>query len=302
MRAHDPATSPYQHPPCNACGLVDSDPHCVKNGLGLVRCRQCQLVFVAKRPDDSAILRIYDSSYFRNPASRSVGYTDYLGDEANIRRTARRRARILEQWMRPGRLIDFGCATGFFINEMSRRGWQVEGVDVSDFATSYARLRFGHPIHTGSIESAPLPDNAFDLATLYDVIEHVPDPRACLRTVARTLKPGGVVQLSTPDIDSLPARIAGQRWIGYKLSAEHLYYFSATTLSDMLRKVGFEILDIRYIGKHVSTSLFLDRLAMYFPHFVQPLQAIERWFSLSRRSLYVNPFDIVCITARRSGS
>ncbi|GAB1421345.1 hypothetical protein MASR2M15_15050 [Anaerolineales bacterium] len=132
------------------------------------------------------------------------------------------------------------------------------------------------------------------------MIEHVPHPRAYIAEVARLLKTGGVVEIMTPDVGSLPARLTGKRWIGYKLSDEHVYYFDIKTLSRMLQEEGFEVLHVRHIGKYVTLSLFLDRMGFYLPFVAKPLSWLEKRFGISRWSLYVNPFDIMAITARKT--
>ena len=284
---------------CNLCGSSQSEPFCPANGLGLVRCAGCGLVYVGLRPDPDELYTLYDETYFRNDESGVVGYSDYIKDEPNIRRTARRRLAFLERFLAPGRLLDVGCAVGFFLDEARRRGWQVEGLDVSSFAVEYTRQRFGLTAHLGSFTEAELPAGAFDLVTMWDVIEHVPDPKAYVRRAAELLRAGGVIVLATPDVDSIPARLAGRRWVGFKLSEEHIYYFSIKTLARMLDEAGFDVVNVRHVGKYVTLRLFLDRLGMYFPRLAGLLAVFERAFNLSERAAYVNPFDIVAITARK---
>jgi len=288
-----------RHVPCNLCGSADRRPFCPENGLGLVQCQSCGLVYVSPRPDPAELYALYGETYFHNSESGVVGYSDYIADEANIRRTARRRLRHLERFIRPGRMIDVGCAAGFFIDEARGRGWQVEGLDVSSFAVEYTCQRFGLTAHLGSFTEAELPAGAFDLVTMWDVIEHVPDPKAYVRRAAELLRAGGVIVLATPDVDSIPARLAGRRWVGFKLSEEHIYYFSIKTLARMLDEAGFDVVNVRHVGKYVTLRLFVDRLGMYFPRLAGLLAFFERTFSLSERAAYVNPFDIVAITARK---
>ncbi len=285
--------------PCNQCGGQTLRPYCPENGLGLVRCADCGLIFVGRRPVADDLYALYDASYFQNAESGRVGYTDYLRDEPNIRKTFARRLRYLHRFIQPGRLLDVGCAAGFFLDEARRLGWEVHGLDVSAFAVQYARDRFGYDVRRGSLLDQQDAPGSFDLISLWDVIEHVPDPKAYIRHSAQLLRAGGVITLATPDVDSLPARLTGRRWVGYKLSEEHVYYFSVRTLSRMLTEAGFEIVDVRYVGKYVTLRLFIDRLGMYVPPLANALALAERTLHLSEWSLYVNPLDIMAITARR---
>jgi SAM-dependent methyltransferase len=175
----------------------------------------------------------------------------------------------------------------------------VQGLDVSHFAVGYVSERFGYDVRQGSLLELDYPSNCYDLITMWDVIEHVPDPKAYMEKIADLLKPGGVFALATPDVDSLPARLTGKRWVGYKLSEEHVYYFSLRTLKRMLNDAGLDVIDSYHVGKYVTVSLFLNRLSMYSPLLARIGGWAERRFHLSERSIYVNPFDIIAVTARK---
>lgn len=288
-----------RHVPCNLCGSQVRQPYCPENGLGLVQCGNCGFVYVSPRPDAEELYALYGETYFHNNESGVVGYSNYIKDEPNIRRTSQRRLKHLEQFIQPGKLLDVGCATGFFIDEASKRGWQVEGLDVSSFSVRYAQVHFGLTTYHGSLTSLDFEAGAYDAVTMWDVIEHVPDPAAYVRRAAELLRSGGVISLATPDIDSLPARLAGRRWVGYKLSEEHVYYFSVQSLTRMLNDAGFDVVNVRHIGKYVPLSLFRDRLGMYFPWLAKALQVGEKALGLSEWAVYINPFDIVQVTARK---
>jgi 2-polyprenyl-3-methyl-5-hydroxy-6-metoxy-1,4-benzoquinol methylase len=292
--AHDVARKPVA---CNVCGSSEQQPFCPENGLSLVQCTDCGLVYVSPRPDSNELYALYGETYFHNGESGVVGYTNYLKDEANIRKTFAGRLQRLERFVKPGRLLDVGCAAGFFLDEAHKRGWQVEGMDVSSFAVEYARNRFGYDVEHGSLTDLEYPAGAYDVVSLWDVIEHVPDPMAYVRKAASLLRPGGVLALATPDVGSLPARMTGPRWVGYKLSEEHVYYFSTRMLTRMLNEAGMEVVYTRHVGKYVTLRLFLDRLGMYSPLLSKSLELAERAFKLSEWSLYVNPFDIVAVFA-----
>ncbi len=288
--------------PCSLCGSSAHKPFVRAALSSLVRCCDCGLVFVSPRPGPDFITTLYGETYFRNNHSGELGYTNYIADEENIRRTARRRLRQLKRHVGPGRLLDVGCATGFFLDEAQQAGWTATGLDLSNFAVQYARQQLGLDVHQGTLDSVDLPSESFDLLTMWDVIEHVPDPLVCIQKASRLLREGGVLTLATPDVESVPARLAGPRWVGYKLSGEHITFFSARTLTKLLESCGFEVIQTGHIGKHVALQLLRDRLGMYFPPLATLLKAVEDLSGLSSLSLYVNPFDIVQVTARKRAS
>ena len=290
---------PRQHVPCNLCGSHERQPFCPENGRGLVQCQRCGLVYVSPRPDPNELYALYGETYFHNDDSGTVGYTNYIRDERNIRQTFAGRLARIERFVKPGKLLDVGCAMGFFLSEAAKRGWQVQGLDVSNFAVQYTKEHFGFDVQHGSFSDLEYPEGRYDLVTMWDVIEHVPDPASYVEKVARLLRPGGIFSLATPDIDSIPARLTGKRWVGYKLSEEHVYYFSAATLRRMLDQYGFDVVDVRHVGKYVTFRLFMDRLGIYSPVLARVGQLVERALKLSERSVYVNPFDIIAITARK---
>jgi 2-polyprenyl-3-methyl-5-hydroxy-6-metoxy-1,4-benzoquinol methylase len=285
---------------CNLCGNATNTPYCPENGRGLLQCNQCGLVYVGQRPSAQELYALYGETYFHNDQSGEVGYSNYIGDEANIRKTAHRRLKFVEQFIpQKGRLLDVGCAMGFVLDVAHERGWQVAGLDVSQFATEYVQKRFGHTAYNVGVTELDKPDGTYDMITMYDVIEHVPDPKANMQKIAQLLRKGGIYELATPDVGSVPAWLTGKQWIGYKMEDEHVYYFSVDTLTKMLNDAGFDVIHVRHVGKYVTMRLFLDRLGFYMPFISKPLQWLERQFKLSSWSFYVNPFDIVAITAKK---
>lgn len=145
-----------------------------------------------------------------------------------------------------GRLLDVGCAAGFFLAE-ARRYFDVRGVELSEYSSRFAREHLGLPVFTGSLAAAGFADASFDLITLWDVIEHVPDPFDVLRECRRLLRPSGHVVLTTGDIGSGYAMRSGPNW--HLLAPPwHLYYFSRRTMASMAVRAGLSIAGISAKG------------------------------------------------------
>jgi hypothetical protein len=142
----------------------------------------------------------------------------------------------------------------------------------------------------GTTETADLPDEFFDVVTLWDVIEHVGDPLEELRRVHNLLKSDGLVVVHTIDISSFFARLMGSRWPW--LMEMHLYYFSRRTLRQMLQKAGFSVLDIRPQGRYLRLGYLMNRVAALVPWLGRPLEWLVSRLGLRRVPVAVNLGDL----------
>lgn len=294
------ATTTREAPPCNLCGSTVRVRLRNRKLAHLKKCPACQLVSVRTFPEPQELETLYSEEYFKSPNSELSGYDDYERDRYCIQKTADRRLDVIEQHhLRRGRLLDVGCALGFFVEAAQRRGWDAEGIDISAHAVRYAVEKLGVKARAGLLETAGFEAESFDVLTMWDVVEHFTDPLGQLRYCHTLLREDGLIALSTPDVGSLVAKVTGARWMGYKLAQEHLYYFSRDTICAMLDKAGFDVLDTRQIGKDVALEFFARRLRMYAPPLATVTGAVIERLGLGRASVYVNPRDIVMVVARK---
>ncbi len=233
---------------CSAPVDVGRDLAWRKDGHDIVRCPSCGLVFRAELPDEQALSRIYDENYFRDrlDAVDRHGYADYVRDAPLHRASALRRLRLLNGRLpQRGRLLDVGCAAGFFVDEARRAGWEASGIDVSEAMVDWARTELRVPVVCTTFARAEVEPAPLDAITMWDYIEHSIEPRKDLAKAREHLRPGGIVALSTGDIGTLSARLAGRRW--HLLTPEHHNFFFATgTLRRLLRETGFDVLEARH--------------------------------------------------------
>ena len=289
------------NPECIVCHSKQTLPYPPKFVEGkLWRCQDCGLRFLYPQPSAAELAAIYDESYFRSPNSGHRGYSDYGADRSNIERSFQRRwDRLQPLCPSSGRLLDVGCAYGFFLNVAAEAGWDVQGMDISSHAVEFARRTHGDRVRQGAFLEAELPEGRFDLITMWDYLEHSLDPKADLAKAHRLLADGGVLALTTSDATSWPAKVMRHRWMGFKLE-EHLCFFSRSTMRRLLAEVGFQTKAIRYDGKFITLDIFLQRLGVYVPfvrHLVAPLLKRNMVPSLS---FYANPLDIIMVAAQKS--
>jgi SAM-dependent methyltransferase len=220
----------------------------------MVRCAGCGLHYVRPRLKWELILAGYE------------GGTDasFVSQAAFRERTFRKSLGKLERMARPPgrRVLDVGAAGGSFLAAARERGYEPLGCEPSTWMCAFAREHYGLELHPGTLFDMPLSPASLDLLTLWDVIEHTPDPKAVLRRAHELLKPDGVLAMSWPDYGSLAARLLGSRWPF--LLTVHLYYFTPRTMTALLRKTGFEpvgytpylqTLEMGYVGQRAAPYL-----------------------------------------------
>ncbi len=289
-----PAGRSLSHVPCNRCGREVTRG--VHNISRLVQCVNCGLIFVNPRPPFEELARQYEDAYFNCPEPTFGGYEDYEGDRADIQKTFRQRTALLLPWIRTDRprLLDIGCATGLFLEVASEVGWEVEGIDISAYALTRARSK-GFSVHRGTLTELALPAGAYDVVTMWDLIEHVPDPAGLLGECRRLLRPGGLLAISTPDAGSMLARVLRGNWLGFRSIDEHLYFFSRRTMTLMLNDAGFDVARFHAVGKYLTLPRLVERLRFYTRVGAFLLRAVDR--AVPRLSVYVNSFDTMCVLA-----
>jgi 2-polyprenyl-3-methyl-5-hydroxy-6-metoxy-1,4-benzoquinol methylase len=137
----------------------------------------------------------------------------------------------------PGRLLDVGCGPGEFLAEMSRRGWQVAGLDADPKAVERARARLGPAVACHGVEELPPSSGPYDVITLWHVLEHLERPRQALQLLAAQLAPGGRLLIAVPNLESIDARTYGPDWVAWD-APRHLQHFTWATLERLCREQG----------------------------------------------------------------
>jgi 2-polyprenyl-3-methyl-5-hydroxy-6-metoxy-1,4-benzoquinol methylase len=267
----------------------------------VVRCAQCAHVYVTPQPCAEHLAeQVYDANYWRSSAPCTRGYGDYLGDERLYMRTFARRAQVIERWFpHSGRVLDVGCAAGYFLRVLRARGWDVHGVEPSSAVARAAQASLGvERIHAGTLDSASFRPRSFDLVTLWDVLEHLPDPARALERATGWLRPGGRLVLETQDVASFAARALGRRWHHYK-QPEHLHHFSPRTITGLLEGHGLRVLEIGRTGagKYVNGSFLVERAARIAPVLSRAFATLA---PMLRDGIYVNLGDEMIVVAERA--
>jgi 2-polyprenyl-3-methyl-5-hydroxy-6-metoxy-1,4-benzoquinol methylase len=280
---------------CRLCASADLRPHFDVRGSHLDRCSSCGFVQVRDQPTAEALRELYGNGYFERGK--------YDDEFAQARETQRRLA-LLERAGVPegGRVLDAGCATGDFLSA-GQGSYEMWGLDVSAYATELARARnpsCAHRIFTGFVEDQDLEPGTFDAVALWDVVEHLWDPRLVLSRLVTLLRPGGSLLLSTPDIGAVVARLMQRRW-AFMTPPEHLGFFNRRSLDHVLGKdLGLEIVVSSASGKWANLGFLVYKLRRVFPDVV-PAKLVDRFgkSAAAALSVYVPTLDVRYVAARK---
>ncbi len=226
--------------------------------FGVVRCPQCELVFISPRLRPEALQQLYDDAgYFEggvygtaisrradSPDDGAPSHEGRLSPAMLLQRTwTAGRLGLVDRERggagAGGRLLEVGAGYGLFLAAARSAGWTTSGVELSRTGAKHAQDALGLDVFCGQLEDAPL-EPGFDVVCDWDTVEHVPDPLSFWRSVRSLVADDGVVLFSTPYVSSLPARLLGTRWWTLK-PTEHIWHFTPRTHTLLLARAGLAL-------------------------------------------------------------
>ena len=296
---------------CNLCGRDDADVRfpstltnpngemdvsafrCTSSGYGhhaqVVECRHCHYVYASPRWTTEEIITAYgdveDETYAEEREGRELTFTKHL--------------KHMEKFTDAGngrKLLDVGAYIGVFVEIAQRAGWDASGVEPSSWAVEIAKSRHV-PVIYGTLDSPQVQGQQFDAITMWDVIEHVDDPRAELRKAFDLLKPGGWIAVHTMDIDSLTAKLMGRRWPW--LMSMHIQYFSQTTLAQMITDVGYDVVWSGVQGRYLRMKYLVSRVGGLSPMLGKITDGVVRGLNLGGKAVPINFGDLFTVYAQK---
>ncbi|HEU5098739.1 MAG TPA: class I SAM-dependent methyltransferase [Roseiflexaceae bacterium] len=208
--------------------------------FGYLACAACGLIFCDPPPSEAELERYYAGAFNydwysqRRLQKRAQGYHRWL----RVGQMLERRAGG------PAHLLDIGCGAGWFLHAARRAGWQVAGIELSRDSVAFATARLGLDVTLGALESIAPPTSRYDAITLWHSLEHMRDPRQALAWIRAALKPGGVVLIAVPNVESRGLARRGAGWIWLQQPFVHLWHFSARALGLLLEQSALRVLSV----------------------------------------------------------
>lgn len=271
---------------CVLCGGPRSDDFIA----GLKKCAGCGLVFagIDVRADDTK--DIYKNDYFFGKC-----YVDYVREKKALQLNFRNRLRELLRYVdnpKARSVFEIGSAYGFFLDLARDKFESVSGIDITQEGCDYAKKKMGLDVACGDFLEYGLEKGKYDIFCLWDTIEHLTAPHLYIEKIGDCIRENGLISLTTGDIESLTAKISGDKWRIIH-PPEHLFYFSRRTATALLNKYGFEVLAVNYGGNYRNLDcLFLNAQD-------SPLYRRLKDSPVAGIPFYLNLYDIMHVIAKK---
>lgn len=267
----------YNVEKCPLCGSTNREVIFKRFGKDILQCLDCTLGYVHEFPVDTA--DVYSGEEYAG-----IAQSDYLDNvEYRKERFGRERIGLIRQFLpsdrKNPRLLDSGCGTGWFLEVAAENGFNIAGQEFGRDLANYTSQKLGIQVWSCSLPEIPI-DEKFDVITMFDVIEHVPDPFLVIRSIYERLSPGGIALFFTPNLDSLGFwKLKDQSSL--VMPAEHLYHFTRSSLETALTREGFNVvhyeskgMDIPDLYSFYKDKTDQDQVARFLADHCDVLQAL----------------------------
>jgi SAM-dependent methyltransferase len=221
---------------CWACGASDLEAAELPSIPPSLRCPACGMVRAAIT-DPAAVRALYGASYYQVYGGLDAGYD---ADPERRRYESARRLRLVQRYVRRGRLLEIGSAMGYFLDAAKRAGFEPTGIEPARELARAARERFGVDARAGFVEDAELEPASFEAVCMWHVLEHIPEPQVVLRRLRGVLVPGGVLAVEVPNAASEEARHLGAAWPHWD-PAHHVGHYTPASLRALVERAGYEV-------------------------------------------------------------
>jgi len=224
------------------CPICDENPESsrvvfIKDGFHYRKCCKCNVVYVSPILKGGILEEMYrESDYARSWMEVLINPVEQQFNKPKFERGIKDIEEILQ---RKGKILDVGCAVGQFLAVCESFGWKATGIELNDEERAYCN-NIGLKVLGEPLEDGLFPNESFDAVTMWEVLEHVSFPRQILQCIHKILKPGGVLLIVVPNVDSLAAQIL-QGKCNMFLGMSHITMFNDKTLTKLLEDERYEI-------------------------------------------------------------
>lgn len=226
----------------------------------ILRCLNCGVECLSPQLSDEQLKILYSENYYRAWGIQGEEENE-ITKEMKIA-TFQLRLNLIRQFVSSGKVLDVGCATGYFLEIAKTNNFEPHGVEFSEYSAAIAKKKFGDTnIFLGTLEQCNFENKSFDVIAMSDLIEHVRIPKQTLSKAKELLKEDGVIMIMTPDTKTLSNKLMGKRWTHYKL--EHFFYFSQSSIGYLAEQCGLKVLHYERSKKALTINYLHTQFNVY---------------------------------------
>lgn len=241
------------------------DEFLTKKDFHICECLNCGLLYTMPRPSKEKIGAYYKSDEYYSHQENKKGFVPRLY-EAIKKINLKHKFRLASRDLPVGKLLDIGCGVGDFLHVAENRGWECTGVEPSEEAREIARQRIkGDLLYSEDLEQ--LPDQSFDLISMWHVLEHVDDLKWQVAQLQRLIKPNGRIVIAVPNYRSYDGRFYNAYWAAYDVP-RHLNHFNRTVLTKIFKTSGLSLV---CMDKLVWDAYYISFMSEQYKHHFMPL-------------------------------
>lgn len=210
-----------------------------KEEFEVEKCADCGFVFTQNAPDENNIGKYYESEDYVSHSDTQKGLFFKIYHAVRNYMLGQKR-KMIEQVTDKGKLLDIGCGTGYFLNEMQVQKWEVTGIEQDEQARKYGSNKFNINVKTPA-ELFELESGSFTAISMWHVLEHVHNLDGYLKQIYNLLESDGTLAIAVPNHDSHDGKHYGKHWAAWDLPI-HLWHFTPDSMEKLMKKYGFKII------------------------------------------------------------
>lgn len=268
----------------------------------ILSCLSCGLEFMFPQLNDEELKKLYSENYYQAWGIKGTEENDVT--KAMKMATFQLRLNLIRKYISTGKVLDVGCATGYFLEVAKVNGFEPYGVEFSKYSAAIAKKKFGNTnVCLGTLEQCDFENKYFDVIAMSDLIEHVRIPAQTLSKAAALLKDDGVIMIMTPDTKTLSNNLMGKRWTHYKL--EHFFYFSHTSISYVADQCGLNVVHYERAKKALNINYLHTQFNTYKHWLLTPLINLVHLLlpeKLAAKNFYFSIGEMVVILKKRTSN
>lgn len=223
-------------PVCNGLCFIE---YCKVQTYSILKCEKCGVGVTAPFPTKEQLIEFNRKTY---DVEQRIQI--YLSRQDYFKKRYEGYIKNIKATKKDGKLLDIGCNIGLFMKVAQQAGFDVKGVELNAGCALYGKEKFHLDIDSKYLEDIAFPDETFDVITLFDVLEHIPDMNGFIDELRRVLKKDGLVVIQAPNLNSLMTKLTKSEWC-WLSPPDHLYHFTPDSMTRFLQAHGFRIKKIK---------------------------------------------------------